>query len=638
MANDTLQADLEIGGVDQALEGFKRKMSDGINDLKIGSGFSKGISKGLDESNQKAKQLTSSLKDVVGTFGFAVGASALVGGTLKFLNDSKNASLENVKAYRLLASTATEAGKAQADLIESNEKFAQSASLSKTESAGLVSKIQQLATFSGKPQNFEPLAKSFLDLGAAKGINGADLQNLIGTILSGQDEGLNRLGLPDPSKIYEAYGKQIGVTGDKLNQFQKVQAAANAVMEKAATFTGANADRLESMSGKSETASAQIKNLYTNFGDGLTNSLEFQNALKTINDLLESVTTNVPKVRAALKDGITPKQLAEKESEKGVNQFLDVVSDLGTSIGATVLFPYDAITKGFDEAVNLNINSGIGSSKKLRIDALTRQFTIEEKDVKTQLDKAGEEAGKLTSKTFVASFDSTVDGLLNSGSKGLEKTKVTLGDAVKLQKELNDHLAEIGGKGSEQAKAAQLKVDQVYRAAINSALEFKKTMAAFNSNAVDQYVAYGKARIAADNAGEDGDRIKVIREQTELEQLAIKEKIRLQKEFNKEQLKGLSPDELKGEKGKTLALENTEKLNKLIYEAEILRLETQTRINEEIEKEQKKAEELRKTYKSTLADLSRKISPNNPFVSVFLEADKALEDLRENLKKLPPEM
>jgi hypothetical protein len=638
MANNELQADLEIGGVDQAIGDLKRKLSGSFDDPKIGSGFTKGLRSEIGLADTKAKQLNSSLKEVAGTFGLAFGTAAVVGGALKFLNDAKTASLENVKSNRLLASSATEAGKAYADLADENERFAKAASLSTTESAGLLSKIQQLATFSGKPENSESLQKGFLDLGAAKGIAGPDLQNLIGTILSGQDEGLNRLGLPDPSKIYEAYGKQIGVAGDKLNQFQKVQAATNAVLEKAAVFAGANNDRLETTAGKAESASAATKELYTNFGNALTNSIEFQNALSTLNGLLEAVSVNAPKVRKALGDGVSPRDVAIQEGNKPFNQVMDAVGDFTSPVGAALGFGFDAITgKSTTEAVN-NFYNSIGGTHKRRIDQLTQTFSADLKDVKKQTDAAVDEKGKLAGKTFIANFDSTVEGLLNPANKGVEKTKATVADVIKLQKDLAAHLDELGGKGSDQAKAAQAKIDQVYRAAIASGLEFQKALSTFNSNAVDQYLAYGKARIAAENAGEDGDRIKVIREQSELELAALGEKIRLVKELSNEQRKALSPDELQGEKGTTLALETIESVNKLLYQQEILRLETKNRINEETEKELEKARELEKTYKSTFAGLYQKASPDNPFVQVFTDADKALDDLRENLKKFSPEI
>ena len=98
----------------------------------------------------------------------------------------------------------------------------------------MTARITQLATNSGRTNDIEKLQKGFLDLSSARGIGVADLDNLIGTILSGQDEGLNRLGLSDPSKLQATYAASIGKTADQLSQMEKTQAAVNAVMEKAA--------------------------------------------------------------------------------------------------------------------------------------------------------------------------------------------------------------------------------------------------------------------------------------------------------------------------------------------------------------------------------------------------------------------
>lgn len=59
---------------------------------------------------------------------------------------------------------------------------------------------------------------------------------------------------------------------------------------------------------------------------------------------------------------------------------------------------------------------------------------------------------------------------------------------------------------------------------------------------------------------------------------------------------------------------------------------------EDVKKATEKIKELARAYVSAFDSLYQKSGSNNPFVSVFSEADKSLKDLRENLKGLSPEL
>lgn len=59
---------------------------------------------------------------------------------------------------------------------------------------------------------------------------------------------------------------------------------------------------------------------------------------------------------------------------------------------------------------------------------------------------------------------------------------------------------------------------------------------------------------------------------------------------------------------------------------------------EDLEKSKEKIKDLGKTYTSVFDNLLQKTNSNNPFVTIFNEGDKAIRDLRENLKGLSPEL
>ena len=204
--------------------------------------FGKNFESEFDAVERRANSFRDKLTNSFRTIGAAVSFAAV----FKFLDGAKDKAFEAEKANFRLASAATEAGLAYGVLGQKSRQFANDAGLAETAAASVEARIAQLATFSGKPENIDKLNTAFLDLSAAKGISSNELDNLIGTILSGQDEGLNRLGIGDPSTLYAKYKVEIGAVSRELTQMEKVQAAVNAVLEKSATFAGANADKMNS--------------------------------------------------------------------------------------------------------------------------------------------------------------------------------------------------------------------------------------------------------------------------------------------------------------------------------------------------------------------------------------------------------
>lgn len=204
--------------------------------------------------------------------GAAVTALAAAGTKLiDFYSQAADRASAVVRANRLLESSSREIGLSFASVAAANRRFAADTGLSTRESAQATSMIARLAANAGMrtEADLNRLSGAFADLGAARGIAGQDLQNLMGTILSGQDEGLNRLGIADPGQLQKAYAASIGTTVDKLTQQQKVTAAVNAVLEKSALYTGAAAERMNSLEG----ALANATSAWSNFADAVSRSM-----------------------------------------------------------------------------------------------------------------------------------------------------------------------------------------------------------------------------------------------------------------------------------------------------------------------------------------------------------------------------
>lgn len=134
----------------------------------------------------------------------------------------------------------------------------------------------------------------------------------------------------------------------------------------------------------------------------------------------------------------------------------------------------------------------------------------------------------------------------------------------------------------------------------------------FKLSNVDNYFDYKKSRISIES---NGDSFKAIRENSQLEQQSLTEKIRLQKQYFDLQARSLSPEDLAGDKGTKLAFEATGTVQKLEYQKEIARLNSRKQLNEE-------AKKLKDEFRDTFVSLK---SNDNPLVKTMSDIETATE-------------
>lgn len=325
---------------------------------------------------------------------FQRGTSAAV----SFAATAIRASAEASDANSVLIFSATQAGIAYDTAASQAEDFGKRVGASNTEAARTYSQIIQLAERAGRPQDTDIIGKRFADLAAARGLKGAELSSLIGTILSGQDEGLNRLGIDDPGKLQAAYASQIGKTTEALTQMDKARAALNAVLEKGAAAEGESERRLAGTAGQLDSASAAYANLTTQLGNTITESKEFRDLLGAINEGLKLISTSADDVKKRLKEGLTPEEVAKEQAESTFN----VVSDFVTTQAARVLRGVNNASRvpggqgvlnylGFSDEV---IDQSVTGVAERRLAALTDAARAALKEVKDQEAKAAQNASK----------------------------------------------------------------------------------------------------------------------------------------------------------------------------------------------------------------------------------------------------
>lgn len=299
-----------------------------------GAAAIKGVKASLDDfegGTRKAAQGGTNLLDVFKGNLLADYFQRATGAAVAFAAQSVRAAAEADDANRVLTFSATQAGIAYGDATAQAEEFGRRVGASNTEAARTYSQIIQLSERAGRAGDTDIIGKRFADLAAARGLRGAELSSLIGTILSGQDEGLNRLGIDDPGKLNEAYAASIGKTADALSQMEKARAALNAVEAKGAQAEGESAKRLEGTAGELDTASAAYANLTTQIGEGITQSVEFRDTLNLISEALGTLVTSHQEARRQLATGLmTPEQLAQEaregEGRQSFNAFKGAVS------------------------------------------------------------------------------------------------------------------------------------------------------------------------------------------------------------------------------------------------------------------------------------------------------------------------
>lgn len=116
------------------------------------------------------------------------------------------------------------------------------------------------------------------------------------------------------------------------------------------------------------------------------------------------------------------------------------------------------------------------------------------------------------------------------------------------------------------------------------------------------------------------------------ERLELNERInQVPLERNAQALKSFEQRNEDFKKAQAAAIDYEKRRAEQIANAEKKRLE-------DVEKAKEKVKQLEKIYLDTFSNLNVKLNSNNPFVAVFSDADKALKDLRENIKGLPPEL
>jgi len=126
--------------------------------------------------------------------------------------------------------------------------------------------VAKFASQAGQSGRAAELMAAALELGAASGQNAAQVAEGLSSALAGNDEWLNKLGLANPSGLYEDFAAALGTTGSKLDDTQKKLAIMTAIMDAGNKVTGVYAERLASGAGAQEQLNNRLDTAKTMFG------------------------------------------------------------------------------------------------------------------------------------------------------------------------------------------------------------------------------------------------------------------------------------------------------------------------------------------------------------------------------------
>jgi hypothetical protein len=178
-------------------------------------------------------------------------------------------------AQRKLAATARLTGQSLGTITALAQTAQTRFAISSSAAADLTQNFVKLASRSGNVAQTGQLMNAWMDLAAAQGLSLSDVLTGVNSTLMGQDEGLNRIGLQNPSNIWKAWADAAGTTVAKMTDQQKWQAIVNAVTAEGAKVQGEYARFLDTTAGKQQAFNAALEATAATFGRSIAPAREW---------------------------------------------------------------------------------------------------------------------------------------------------------------------------------------------------------------------------------------------------------------------------------------------------------------------------------------------------------------------------
>jgi hypothetical protein len=196
----------------------------------------------------------------------ALAATMAATNLISWFKDSARAADDFETSIRKIGASAKLLGVAEGDIRRLANTAEKDFSLSAGAAGDLAVEIAKLTTAAGQFGKAENVLRSFLDLGAARGMSAAQTLTAVRQSILGIDEGTDKLFGVNPSSLWKDYANAIGTTAGKLSDAEKQLALVAAAERAGALVKGEYAKRLETAAGKTEQLATSSEKLKAAFG------------------------------------------------------------------------------------------------------------------------------------------------------------------------------------------------------------------------------------------------------------------------------------------------------------------------------------------------------------------------------------
>lgn len=237
-----------------------------INGQEFVSKAAKDAGDGLEQFGKKTSSVSALAAKAAGVYYAVAAAISKVG---EIIGASLRAYDELNASQRKLEGTAKLLGVSQQylnDIIaEGQRKF----SLSRATATEYGIEVAKLAIKSGDASSATQLLASFLDLGAARGLNAAESLKAAQMSILGVDEGTDKFFGQNPSGLWADFAKVIGRSAGTFSEQDKAAALAFATLGAGIKVGGSYQAYLESAAGKQDVLNQRMLEAEASFGAAL---------------------------------------------------------------------------------------------------------------------------------------------------------------------------------------------------------------------------------------------------------------------------------------------------------------------------------------------------------------------------------
>lgn len=195
--------------------------------------------------------------------------SAAVSAVKDFVVDSFAAFDAYSASQNKMAAQSKLTGVSMADLEKSAKRAREEFGLGAVVANEAATTTAKYAARAGDASKQNELLAAALNLGAASGLTAAESMEALNLGLKGQDEGFNKLGLSDPSKLWKDYADANGLAVGKMTEAQKRMAELTAVVDAGSKVGDTYNERLKSAAGQQELMNNKMENAKVQFGEAL---------------------------------------------------------------------------------------------------------------------------------------------------------------------------------------------------------------------------------------------------------------------------------------------------------------------------------------------------------------------------------